>query len=65
MSASITNQTLAEVELWTNNLPKILDEKVVREKVVRLHLDKLGVEPISVTLHESASPHFVTIYEFA
>ncbi len=44
MSASITNQTLVEVELWTNNLPKVLDEKVVREKVVRLHLDKLGVE---------------------
>jgi adenosylhomocysteinase len=48
MSASFTNQTLAQVELWKNakqygknvvTLPKHLDEKVAR-----LHLDKLGVE---------------------
>ncbi|MEZ6183625.1 MAG: adenosylhomocysteinase [Planctomycetota bacterium] len=49
MSASFTNQTLAQIELWTNTesyergkvyvLPKILDEKVAR-----LHLDKLGVK---------------------
>jgi adenosylhomocysteinase len=47
MSASFTNQTLAQIELWTkgdeyNNevyvLPKHLDEKVAR-----LHLDKVGV----------------------
>ena len=47
MSASFTNQTIAQIELATNNakyerkvyvLPKILDEKVAR-----LHLDKLGV----------------------
>ena len=47
MSASFTNQTLAQVELWTNpgryekkvyTLPKHLDEKVAR-----LHLDKIGV----------------------
>jgi adenosylhomocysteinase len=46
MSASFTNQTLAQIELWTNGaayqnqvytLPKKLDEKVAR-----LHLDKLG-----------------------
>jgi adenosylhomocysteinase len=46
MSASFTNQTLAQIELWTNGkkyenkvytLPKHLDEKVAR-----LHLDKLG-----------------------
>ncbi|HEY0599488.1 adenosylhomocysteinase [Brevundimonas sp.] len=46
MSASFTNQTLAQIELWTNKskyqnqvyvLPKHLDEKVAR-----LHLDKLG-----------------------
>ena len=46
MSASFTNQVLAQIELWTkpgqyeNNvyvLPKHLDEKVAR-----LHLDKLG-----------------------
>jgi adenosylhomocysteinase len=48
MSASFTNQTLAQIELWTNasaykndvyTLPKHLDEKVAR-----LHLDKLGVK---------------------
>jgi adenosylhomocysteinase len=47
MSASFTNQTLAQIELWTNNkaykkqvytLPKHLDEKVAM-----LHLEKLGV----------------------
>jgi adenosylhomocysteinase len=46
MSASFTNQTLAQIELWTNGkayekkvytLPKHLDEKVAM-----LHLDKLG-----------------------
>jgi adenosylhomocysteinase len=48
MSASFTNQTLAQIELWTNGgayenkvytLPKHLDEKVAR-----LHLDKLGAK---------------------
>ncbi|HNP54586.1 MAG TPA: adenosylhomocysteinase, partial [Ferruginibacter sp.] len=48
MSNSFTNQTLAQLELWTNHdkyenkvyvLPKHLDEKVAR-----LHLAKLGVE---------------------
>jgi adenosylhomocysteinase len=48
MSNSFTNQTLAQLELWTNPgkyenkvyvLPKILDEKVAR-----LHLKKIGVE---------------------
>ena len=47
MSASFTNQTLAQIELWRNAdaydigvhvLPKHLDEKVAR-----LHLGKLGV----------------------
>jgi adenosylhomocysteinase len=47
MSASFTNQVLAQIELWTNGaayekkvytLPKHLDEKVAR-----LHLAKLGV----------------------
>jgi adenosylhomocysteinase len=46
MSASFTNQTLAQIELWTNPgkyerkvyvLPKHLDEKVAA-----LHLDKVG-----------------------
>ncbi len=48
MSASFTNQTLAQVELWTKQgqydrkvyvLPKSLDEKVAA-----LHLDKIGVK---------------------
>jgi adenosylhomocysteinase len=48
MSASFTNQTLAQLELWKNSasyknevytLPKHLDEKVAR-----LHLAKIGVE---------------------
>ena len=48
MSNSFTNQTLAQLELWTNNdqyendvymLPKHLDEKVAK-----LHLAKIGVE---------------------
>jgi adenosylhomocysteinase len=48
MSASFTNQTLAQIELWTNpgryekkvyTLPKHLDEKVAR-----LHLDKVGAK---------------------
>jgi len=48
MSNSFTNQTLAQIELWTNSaaynnevymLPKHLDEKVAA-----LHLAKLGVE---------------------
>jgi len=46
MSASFTNQVLAQIELWENNyeigvfrLPKELDEEVAR-----LHLGKLGVK---------------------
>ena len=48
MSASFTNQTLAQIELWTNpgkyekkvyTLPKHLDEKVAT-----LHLAKIGVK---------------------
>jgi adenosylhomocysteinase len=48
MSNSFTNQTLAQIELWTNRdayenevymLPKHLDEKVAK-----LHLEKVGVE---------------------
>jgi len=48
MSASFTNQTLAQIELWSNpgkyerkvyTLPKHLDEKVAM-----LHLEKIGVK---------------------
>jgi adenosylhomocysteinase len=53
MSASFTNQTLAQIELWNNAskydkqvyvLPKHLDEKVAR-----LHLEKLGVKLTQLT----------------
>src|SRR5213595_673343 len=57
MSASFTNQTIAQIELAQNNdkyqkkvyvLPKILDEKVAR-----LHLDKLGVKLTKLTPKQS------------
>jgi len=53
MSASFTNQVLAQIELWTRGdhyenkvyvLPKHLDEKVAA-----LHLDKLGVKLTKLT----------------
>jgi adenosylhomocysteinase len=57
MSASFTNQTIAQIELATNNkqyekrvyvLPKKLDEKVAR-----LHLDKLGVKLTKLTKQQA------------
>ena len=51
MSNSFTNQTLAQIELWTKNyevgvyrLPKTLDEEVAR-----LHLDNIGVKLTKLT----------------
>ena len=58
MSNSFTNQTMAQIELFTKNdeysrqvytLPKHLDEKVAR-----LHLDALGVKLTSLTPDQSA-----------
>jgi adenosylhomocysteinase len=58
MSSSFTNQTLAQIELWTNpgkydkqvyTLPKHLDEKVAR-----LHLDKIGVRLTKLSDKQSA-----------
>ncbi|MFZ5610020.1 MAG: adenosylhomocysteinase [Pseudomonadota bacterium] len=58
MSASFTNQTLAQIELWRNGaayehkvytLPKTLDEKVAA-----LHLDKLGVKLTKLTAKQAA-----------
>ncbi len=58
MSASFTNQTLAQIELWTNGkayenkvytLPKKLDEKVAA-----LHLNKLGAKLTSLTPDQAA-----------
>ncbi|MDB5014612.1 MAG: adenosylhomocysteinase, partial [Daejeonella sp.] len=57
MSASFTNQTLAQLELWMNTdqyenkvytLPKHLDEKVAR-----LHLAKIGVELDVLDAHQA------------
>ncbi|TDT73787.1 adenosylhomocysteinase [Litoreibacter halocynthiae] len=58
MSASFTNQVLAQMELWTNNdaykndvyiLPKHLDEKVAR-----LHLDRIGVKLSKLDAEQAA-----------
>ncbi|GLI20604.1 MULTISPECIES: adenosylhomocysteinase [Xanthobacter] len=58
MSASFTNQTLAQIELFTKpghydkkvyTLPKALDEKVAA-----LHLDKIGVKLTRLTDQQSA-----------
>jgi len=57
MSASFTNQTLAQIELWTKQgqyqrkvytLPKYLDEKVAA-----LHLDKIGVHLTKLTAQQA------------
>ena len=64
MSNSFTNQTLAQIELWTNAdaykkdvymLPKHLDEKVAK-----LHLAKIGVE-LTELRDEQASYIGVTV----
>jgi adenosylhomocysteinase len=58
MSASFTNQVMAQIELHTNNgayknevyvLPKSLDEQVAR-----LHLDKLGVKLTQLSPEQAA-----------
>ncbi|MEX2044766.1 MAG: adenosylhomocysteinase [Opitutus sp.] len=58
MSASFTNQTLAQIELWKNRdsyaigvyrLPKLLDEEVAR-----LHLDKIGAKLSRLTPDQAA-----------
>ncbi|WP_333684717.1 adenosylhomocysteinase [Pontibaca methylaminivorans] len=58
MSASFTNQVLAQIELWTRGdayenrvyvLPKHLDEKVAR-----LHLERIGVKLSSLSAEQAA-----------
>jgi adenosylhomocysteinase len=58
MSNSFSNQTLAQLDLWTNKdsyektvyrLPKKLDEEVAR-----LHLDKIGVKLTTLTDKQAA-----------
>lgn len=64
MSASFTNQVLAQIELWTNaqkgkyqnkvyTLPKHLDERVAR-----LHLAKLGVKLTELTPEQA---HYIGV----
>ncbi|MBD9526632.1 MULTISPECIES: adenosylhomocysteinase [Paracoccus] len=57
MSASFTNQVLAQIELWTKGdeyqpgvyiLPKHLDEQVAR-----LHLDRIGVKLTTLTKEQA------------
>ena len=57
MSASFSNQVLAQIELWNNPqkyekkvyvLPKNLDEKVAA-----IHLDKLGAKLTKLTKEQS------------
>ncbi|MDR2911689.1 MAG: adenosylhomocysteinase [Alistipes sp.] len=45
MSTSFTNQTLAQIELWTRDMPVDVYRlpKSLDEEVARLHLDSLGV----------------------
>jgi adenosylhomocysteinase len=75
MSNSFTNQTLAQIELWSNSekyenkvyvLPKHLDEKVAR-----LHLAKIGVELDVLTKDQSeylgidaAGPYKTDMYRY-
>jgi adenosylhomocysteinase len=58
MSASFSNQVLAQMELWTNGakydkqvyvLPKHLDEKVAE-----LHLAKVGAKLTKLSAHQAA-----------
>src|SRR4051812_45392692 len=58
MSSSFANQTLAQIELWTNQgkydrkvytLPKALDEKVAA-----LHLEKVGAKLTKLTPHQAS-----------
>ena len=66
MSNSFTNQTLAQIELWTNSaayknevymLPKHLDEKVAA-----LHLAKLGVELETLNEEQAAYKTYIHTY---
>ena len=65
MSNSFTNQTLAQIELWTEKmevnvyrLPKHLDEEVAR-----LHLESLGVHLTKLT-QKQADPYKADFYRY-
>ncbi len=66
MSASFTNQTIAQIDLWLNAQDKKTVSgikyqngcvytlpKILDEKVARLHLDKLGVELTKLTKEQA------------
>ena len=59
MSASFTNQVIAQIELWESRGKKKYENKVyilpkqLDERVARLHLDKLGVKLTKLTSKQS------------
>ena len=60
MSASFTNQTLAQIDLWANRITKHYENKVyvlpkhLDEKVAMLHLAKLGAKLTKMTAEQAA-----------
>ncbi|HKL72119.1 MAG TPA: adenosylhomocysteinase, partial [Marinilabiliaceae bacterium] len=55
MSTSFTNQTLAQIDLWTkeHELGVFTLSKSLDEEVARLHLDKLGVKLTKLTKEQA------------
>jgi adenosylhomocysteinase len=59
MSASFTNQVMAQIELWTKRDAKVYEKKVyvlpkhLDEKVARLHLAKIGVKLTQLTKEQA------------
>ncbi len=65
MSASFTNQTLAQIELWENQTSKKYENKVyilpkvLDEKVARLHLGQFGAK---LTVLNEEQSKYVSIH---
>ena len=63
MSTSFCNQTLAQLELWSNRTTKQFETGVFKlpkkldEEVARLHLAKLGVKLTKLTSDQAAYIH--------
>ena len=55
MSNSFTNQTLAQIDLWTNKKPIAVTtlSKKLDEEVARLHLEKIGVKLTRLTKEQA------------
>ena len=68
MSASFTNQVLAQIELWRNHESYTLDVHVLPkhldEKVAALHLQKLGVNLTTLTPEQAAYLNVATTGPF-